>query len=243
MSVGEGEAVQQVSKYVELESGIVGDEPTDKGRSCCGRAWKCLTYEFTPSPNLAIALSAGVATLLVELGIYLACGHCPVTNCTVPLESSWAISPIGFGGALLFAGITKAMCVLADTVAGTRNGSKSEAAPLITDHVELEDEIQGDEPTDGEQNSCGRVSKCLTYELGPSPRAVIAVGGYGTAGLLGVGLYLAIPSCFATNCAVPLQSYGWTSLFGFGGGIVFTVLTKVACVFADVRAGKRPSVC
>lgn len=235
MNLGGTVTDPQVSKYVGLEEGIVGDEPSEKGRSCYGRVWKCLTYELTPSPNLAIALCPGVAFFLIELGIYLATGHCPPANCTVPLESYGWTSSIGFGGALLFAGFTKGACVFADIRAGKRSGGKSEASPLVTDHVQLEPEIQGDEPTGGVLSCCRRVGK----ELEPSPNTAIAVCGYGTGSLFGMGLYLAVPSCFATNCAVPLQSYGWASLFGFGGGALFSVLTKVACVFADSRAGKR----
>jgi hypothetical protein len=228
------------SDNVQLESGIIGDEPTEREGNCCGRIWKRITYELTPSPNALIVVFSGAVAILLELGIYLAVPHCPPMNCSVPLESLAAISPIGFGGALLFAGMTKGMCVFADMAAGKRKVGKSEADRLVPEHVALEEGIVGDEPT---ESCCKRTWKCITNEVQPSPNILIAVSAGGMAFLLGMGVYLVYPRCPPTSCSVPEKSYGLTSLIGFGGALISAVLTKVACVYSDTVAGIRRSCC
>ncbi|MBS0656320.1 MAG: hypothetical protein JSR46_11130 [Verrucomicrobia bacterium] len=221
------------SDNVRLESEIVGDEPSEREGNCCGRMWKCLTYECTPSPNTLIVVFGGAVAILLELGIYLACPHCPPLNCSTPLTSAAAISPIGFGGALMFAGLAKGICILSDTITGKRKDGTREAKPLVLQQVAL------DEGT----NCCRRTWKCITYEVTPSPNVLVAVAGGVLGAALGLSAYLVYPTCRPTECSVPEQSYGLTSLIGFGGALLAAVLTKVACVFSDTVAKTRHFRC
>ena len=122
MKTGKYEADKLVSDHVELESGILGDELSEGEGNCCGRTWKCIRYELYPSPNGLIALCGGAMGLCTTLGIYLSAPRCPITKCSVTEESmGWLVPSIAFGGVVVFAALTKVMCVFADAVAGKRS--------------------------------------------------------------------------------------------------------------------------